>query len=172
MNQSVLKEGTHYCNQAEILIGGGADVVLTTLLGSCVSTCVFDPVAGVGGINHILLPRETTLQDNRGVAVHTMELLVNPLQRAGARRDRLQAKVFGGASFQGSLGDIGARNVAFVEKFLQDDGIPILSTSTGGTQARRLRFWPGTGQVRMKLVEEIPVEAPKSKTGGGELELF
>jgi chemotaxis receptor (MCP) glutamine deamidase CheD len=86
--------------QGEQAVSEDPDVVITTLLGSCVSACMRDPAAGVGGLNHFLLPGDASGSDGDALrqVVHAMELLVNALLRQGARRDRLEAKLFGGAN--------------------------------------------------------------------------
>ena len=85
--------------QGEYKVVSDPDVVLTTILGSCVAACLRDPVSGVGGMNHFLLPGtgSVTGGDATRYGVHLMELLINGLLKQGARRDRLEAKIFGGA---------------------------------------------------------------------------
>ena len=86
--------------QGEFFVSDDPNVVISTLLGSCVAACLHDPLAGIGGMNHFLLPGQLD-HDGNGAAerlgVHLMELLVNGLLKLGAGRDRLQAKIFGGA---------------------------------------------------------------------------
>jgi chemotaxis protein CheD len=150
--------------------------VLTTLLGSCVAACIRDPVAGVGGMNHFLLPGETGSVDVR-YGVHAMELLVNGLLQQGARRDRLTARIFGGGRMVEGLSDVGAMNVAFAERFFRDEGIPLEGGSTGGVRARRLQFWPVSGRTRQMFMggaELFDAERPIAIAPdlGGVLELF
>jgi chemotaxis protein CheD len=87
--------------QGEYKVVTDPDVFLSTILGSCVAACLRDPVAGVGGMNHFLLPGSAAAMTSGGDAtrygVHLMELLINGLLKKGARRDRLEAKIFGGA---------------------------------------------------------------------------
>ena len=87
--------------QGEFAVTEDPDVMMGTILGSCVSACMRDPVAGVGGMNHFLLPgeRETTDGGPQSMryGVQSMELLLNALYRMGARRERLEVKLFGGA---------------------------------------------------------------------------
>jgi chemotaxis protein CheD len=108
-----------------------------------------------------------------------MELLINGLLKKGARRDRLEAKIFGGGKLFDGLSDVGASNAAFAERFLRDEGIPIVSSSTGGLSARRVEFWPASGRVRQRLVavDNAPTEvrrpvAPAPAASSGDLELF
>jgi chemotaxis protein CheD len=163
-----------------------ANVVLTTVLGSCVAACLRDPLAGVGGMNHFLLGES---RDGAGSAdgdmirygAYAMEVLINGLMARGASRNRLEAKLFGGARMLGGLSDIGAANARFARKFLADEGIPLLGESLGGDAARRLEFWPVSGRVRQRLVsvqevEQKPARAPAAPApaaaDGGDLELF
>ena len=99
--------------QGEFCVTDDPNVMLTTILGSCVAACMRDPVAQVGGMNHFLLPGVDDRSKNReaeSYGVHLMELLVNDLLRHGARRDRLEAKLFGGAATMQGLCDVGALN--------------------------------------------------------------
>ncbi|WP_245759135.1 chemotaxis protein CheD [Tranquillimonas alkanivorans] len=134
--------------------------MLVTLLGSCVATCLFDPVARVGGLNHFLLPAGS---DNPRQSVrygaHAMELLINGLLRRGANRHRLKGKLFGGARMVDGLSDIGAANSLFARDFLAKEGIECVGSSLGGVQARKIRFVPTTGAARQMLVERQAVEA-------------
>ena len=105
--------------QGEYSVSADPNVVFTTILGSCVAACIRDPVAGVGGMNHFLLPgnengARSTEAERYGV--HLMELLVNGLMKKGARRDRLEAKLFGGAKMMERLSDIGKLNASFAER--------------------------------------------------------
>lgn len=139
--------------QGEYVISDRSDEVLTTILGSCIAVCLFDTQSSVGGMNHFLLPEsDGTGTDNMRYGTHAMELLINGLLKRGAERSRLQAKVFGGAKMIGNLRNIGEENGKFARKFLQDEDIPCLSESTGGTCARRIRFWPTTGRVRQLMI--------------------
>lgn len=137
--------------QGEHRIADDPRVVLSTVLGSCVAACIRDPVAGVGGMNHFLLPgdrREHDELDAQRYGAHAMELLVNALLAAGAQRRRLQAKLFGGARMLKGLTDVGAMNAAFAEQYLRREGITYLGGSLGGERGRRVQFWPVSGRAR------------------------
>ena len=136
--------------QGEFFVTEAPDLVLTTILGSCVAACMRDAVAGVGGMNHFLLPGEECPQSGGGVryGVQAMELLVNGLLRRGARRDRLEAKLFGGGRLIDGLTDVGDQNAAFAERFLRDEGIRFTGGSLRGDQARRIQYWPVSGRAR------------------------
>jgi chemotaxis protein CheD len=139
--------------QGEFLVSSDPRDVITTLLGSCVAAFMRDPVAGVGGLNHFLLPGgDASDRTAMKYGLNSMELLINGLVRAGARRDRLEAKLFGGGRIVPGLTDIGAENGRFAEEFLRREGIRYLGGSLGGDQGRKIRVWPVSGQVQqMKL---------------------
>ncbi|MCC1492051.1 chemotaxis protein CheD [Cognatishimia sp. F0-27] len=137
-----------------------SNAIITTVLGSCIAVCLFDKERKLGGMNHFLLPsgRPRSPECVR-YGANAMELLINRLIKHGAQRPKLEAKVFGGAKMIDSLKDIGAANAAFAETFLRDEGIPIVSQCTGGTFARRIRFWPTTGVVRQLLINDFSEDA-------------
>ena len=146
--------------QGDFRISRDPDVVFSTILGSCVSACVFDPGANVGGMNHFLLPGDDAAsRSEMKYGVMAMELLINELLKAGARRGQLRVKLFGGARVSASFGDIGEKNVSFARSYLQREGFRVVSESLGGIQARRLHFRPATGAARMVLLP--PTEAPQ-----------
>ena len=108
---------------------------------------------------------------------YAMEVLINDLMKSGARRDHLQAKLFGGARIMQGFSDIGATNAAFARRFMTDEGIPVVAESLGGRSARRVEFWPATGRVRQRAVDEAPplalrpTPSPAMADAGG-VELF
>lgn len=171
--------------QGEFAVSDDPDIMMGTILGSCVAACMRDPVAGVGGMNHFLLPGE---RENVGggpqalrYGVQSMELLLNALYRKGARRERLEVKLFGGARVIDGLSDVGQQNAAFAERFLASEGITMVGGSLRGDQARRIQFWPVSGRVRqMALVDpgRQVFEAERAKpvapalADDGDLELF
>ena len=161
--------------QGEYHVSGDKALSITTLLGSCVAACIHDPEAGVGGMNHFLLPGDeaaSPLVARHGV--HLMELLINGLLKKGAARDRLEAKLFGGARTMQGLGDIGVSNARFAQEFLRREGITVTGGSLGGETGRRIQFWPASGRVRQKLVQasdDIRHADPVLPTAG-DLELF
>jgi chemotaxis protein CheD len=169
--------------QGDYAVTDETSVVLTTVLGSCVAACLHDPVAQVGGMNHFLLPGDEGSQgDSLRYGINSMELLINGLLRMGARRDRLEAKLFGGARVVQGLSDVGAQNAVFARRFLAEENILCLSESLGGSQARRVQFWPSTGRVRQLLLDKVDPTTLAQETRGraaapardedGDLELF
>ncbi|MCB1906900.1 MAG: chemotaxis protein CheD [Rhodocyclaceae bacterium] len=141
----VLHPGEYYCSRGPM--------VLSTLLGSCVSVCLYDERAGAMGMNHFLLAerrhdRTPLLSSEAGrYGIHAMELLVNRLLALGAQRRSLRAKAFGGANVLGVHASatepayrIGEVNVGFVREFLARDGIPLVAEDLGGSCARQVHF--------------------------------
>lgn len=163
-----------HITQGEFATGDGRGGTISTILGSCVATCLFDPDAGLGGMNHFLLPEGASAGvQTASFGINAMELLINALIRQGAERSRLQAKVFGGARMIASLADIGARNGEFVLEFLRREGIACIGSSLGGTLARRIEFWPESGRARQRVLTEAPiVEAVAVPAVGNGVELF
>jgi chemotaxis protein CheD len=124
---------------------------VTTILGSCVAVCLWDGHAGVGGVNHFLLPycpADAALANARFGNV-AMARLIERLIALGARRDRLQAKVFGGAcvieAFRGSGRHLGEKNVEMAMGALEEAAIPVVSRDVGGHHGRKLVFDTGEG---------------------------
>jgi chemotaxis protein CheD len=135
-----------------------ARLMMTTVLGSCVAACINDPVARVGGMNHFLLPGDVSGGEGMRYGVHAMELLVNALLRRGARRERLQVKLFGGGRMFDKLADVGAQNAAFAERFVRDEGLTLAGGSLRGGQARRVQYWPISGRARQALLAPTDAE--------------
>ncbi len=141
--------------QGEFRISRRSDDLISTVLGSCVATCMWDPVKKIGGVNHFLLAEgETEGVVHSRYGVHSMELLINGLLKLGAERNRLEAKLFGGARMYGAFGSIGDDNARFARQFLSAEKIPCLAESLGGTHARKLRFWPTTGRAQQMLLSD------------------
>ncbi len=166
--------------QGEYRVSDDPLVAFSTVLGSCVATCLHDPLAKIGGLNHFLLPgTKDGAHDTLSYGVHSMELLINALLKRGAARDRLEAKLFGGARMMNSLSDIGGQNARFAREFLARESIPLIGESLGGDRARRIQFWPESGRARQLLVAahetplvEAPPPPPPPAAKVGEVELF
>ena len=157
MSEGFDRENRVYIAQGEQAVSDEDGRVITTILGSCVCACLHDPELGLGGMNHILVPDGGPSDiAARGAGAMAMETLINAMMKRGARRDRLTAKVFGGAAVVAGLSDIGEMNAKFVFRFLGDEGIPVLSQSVGGTKARQVRFWPASGRAQQRFVQAAP----------------
>lgn len=137
---------------SEYYVTGEAKVMLT-VLGSCVAACLRDPQAGVAGMNHFMLPDAADGGSDHPDAMryggHAMDTLVRELVKAGARRERLQAKVFGGAAVLPNMPflNVGDRNARFVLRYLQEEGINLHAQDLGGRHARRVSFMADSGKV-------------------------
>jgi chemotaxis protein CheD len=138
-----------------------APAEIATLLGSCVSACVWDSHRKIGGLNHFMLPdspsEARTLADKTKslrYGLYAMECLVNDLLTMGAKREHLSAKVFGGANITGALNTqhVGRRNAEFVIEFLKKDKIRVVASDLGGPHSRRIRFNTQTSAVRVERV--------------------
>ena len=128
-------------------------VVISTLLGSCVSACLYDPINMVVGMNHFLLSSKRNIENIPVCAteagrygVHAMELVINGMLKLGAKRENLSAKAFGGGSLyqthhgSGGFFRVGEVNSRFIFEFLKNDGIPIIAYDLGGNTGRMIRF--------------------------------
>ena len=134
------------------------DMLIATVLGSCVSACIRDRLTGLGGMNHFMLPDGGADAGNSPVSASmrygsfAMEILINDLLKAGARREHLEAKVFGGgAVLRGFTAmNVGERNAAFVMQFLKTERIPVLAEDLNDIYPRKVYFFPRTGKVLVK----------------------
>ena len=145
------------------------DVILMTLLGSCVACCLHDPAAGVGGMNHFMLPEGGTgpVGESARYGVHAMEVLLNDLLKEGGRRGRLQAKIFGGGNvLKGfTVGNVGEQNVRFVREYLSREGIPVVGEDLLGAQPRKVGFFARSGRALVKRLPKIQdVEVSRMET--------
>ena len=128
---------------------------ISTLLGSCVAACIRDRRSGIGGLNHFLLPGDDSQACAR-YGTYAMEVLINDILSRGARRQDLEAKVFGGAAvIISSFGfNIGRRNGEFVLGYLANEGIEVKARDLGGVRGRRLVYRPLTGEARVQYLSD------------------
>lgn len=136
------------------------DMLIVTVLGSCVSACIHDPTTGIGGMNHFMLPGSPDHRTDNPSArygVYAMELLLNHLLKLGAKKQRLVAKVFGGGNVLKSFTatPIGHRNADFVQAFLSTEKIPILSQDLLNEFPRKVYYFPGSGKVLVKKLSQL-----------------
>ena len=131
---------------------------IATVLGSCISACIYEEGGGIGGMNHFLLPgdfrdEEIFLSPIASYGMFAMELLMGELIKLKVNRGKLQAKIFGGAEMlMENTSSIGKINIRFIKSFLEMEGIPIVSNDLGGTNARKIFFFPRSGKVMVKKV--------------------
>ncbi|MGU7769476.1 chemoreceptor glutamine deamidase CheD [Burkholderia sp. MR1-5-21] len=140
------------------------DMVLMTVLGSCVAACLHDPFAGIGGMNHFMLPDDgtdpdATASDSMRYGAYAMEMLINELIKAGGRRERFEAKVFGGAAVLAGMTtiNIGDRNADFVRRYLALERIRITAEDLQGVHPRKVAFMPHTGRA---MVKKLRLQVP------------
>lgn len=140
------------------------DMALVTVLGSCVSACLRDAKTGIGGMNHFMLPDDGKLIGTHGnispggrYGVHAMELLINQILKLGGQRDRLEAKIFGGANvLQGfMLSNVGQQNAEFIVEYLNLERIPILARDLLEEFPRKIYFFPRSGKVLVKRLRKM-----------------
>jgi len=134
----------------------GADVTFSTVLGSCISACVRDVEARVGGMNHFLLAEQSgSARDRYGASARygafAMEQVINTvLTKGSGSKTNLEIKVFGGGNINSGLNDVGSKNIEFVREFLSAEGYSVAGEDLGGTFARRVLFNPQSGRIMIK----------------------
>jgi chemotaxis protein CheD len=137
----------------------GSDMVLVTVLGSCVSACIRDVRNGVGGMNHFMLPEGGSLDEVANASArygtYAMEVLINTILKQGGRRANLEAKVFGGGNVLEGLtvANVGHRNAAFVREFLKIEGIPVKAQDLEDIYPRKVYFFPRTGRAMVRKLK-------------------
>ena len=190
---NVYYDRTFDCDAAKILPGEyyytGKDMLIVTVLGSCVSACIRDRVKGLGGMNHFMLPDGgdpgNPVSASMRYGTYAMEVLINDLLKAGARREHLEAKVFGGgAVLRGFTAmNVGQRNAEFVMQFLKTERIPVLAEDLNDIHPRKVYFFPKTGKVLVKKLMQTQNDTVakreldyarrlKVEPVGGEIDLF
>jgi chemotaxis protein CheD len=134
------------------------DVAFSTMLGSCLSVCAYDSDAGVGGMNHFLLPEshqdeDIKFSDSFRYGSAAIESLLNSLYAHGAAKNGLKIKIFGGANvLKNASRDIGEKNVKFTKNFFQRENLRIETEDLGGNVGRRIVFHPASGKVLLKTI--------------------
>jgi chemotaxis protein CheD len=170
-----------------------SDEAITTVLGSCISACMRDPTTRIGGMNHFMLPEDSSpgksswIEGPGGLATrygsNAMESLINELMKLGARRDRLEVKLFGGGRILSSMTDVGKKNITFAKDFLKLEGFKIAAEDVGDVYPRRVLYFPATGVVMLKRLRALDVSAIAqrennylsslaAKPAGDDVELF
>lgn len=139
-----------------------SNTLIVTVLGSCVSACIRDRLSGIAGMNHFLLPNDGSCRDNllsesARYGAYAMEILINHLIKLGARREQLEAKVFGGGNVLKGFStiNIGERNAEFVLDYLKLERIPIVAKDLLDIYPRKVYFFPDTGQVLIRKIKNL-----------------
>lgn len=134
------------------------DEMLVTVLGSCISACIYDHISGTGGMNHFMLPHSTTGKwagDSLATRYgnFAMEHLINELLKLGAIKKNLRAKIFGGADLiETTRYTVGAENIKFVHEYLKLEGIKIMHEDLGENCSRKVYFTPYDGETSVKRI--------------------
>jgi chemotaxis protein CheD len=148
-------------HQGDCLVGGEEDLTFATILGSCISACIRDTEANIGGMNHFLLAEPSgSAKDRYGASARygafAMEQLINKvLTRGSGRKANLEIKVFGGGLINAALTDVGAKNIEFVRDFLHNEGYAVAGEDVGGSFARRVMFKPYSGRAFVKRLDSV-----------------
>lgn len=162
------------------------DIMVMTVLGSCISACIWDARVRAGGMNHFMLPDGDSSDGGGRYGSYAMELLINQMLKMGARRETMQAKVFGGAQVMAGFTtmNVGERNTKFVLDYLATERIPVVSQDVLDIHPRKVCFFPVTGKALVKRLahshpETLAVEERKGNaatmarsTSGGSVDLF
>ncbi len=195
VSTSVYYDRTFNCQAAKISPGEyyftDQDMLIVTVLGSCVSACIRDSVSGIGGMNHFMLPdggsagKDNPVSESMRYGTYAMEVLINQLLRNGAHRENLEAKIFGGGNVLKSFTtmNVGDRNAEFVRKFLKEERIKVTGEDLLDIYPRKVYYFPKTGKVLVKklksthndpLVQREEAYASRLKVAdvGGEIDLF
>jgi len=176
-------------NAVKVLPGeyfvSGDNVVIMTVLGSCIAACLWDSRARVGGMNHFMLPESDSTDVSGRYGSYAMELLINEMLKLGARRETMQAKIFGGGQVMANFTtmNVGERNTSFVVNYLQTERIPIVSEDVLDIYPRKVVFFPATGKAMVKRLAHAHPEALAQEvrgnaatvaktTSGGSVDLF
>ena len=145
--------------------------VVYTVLGSCISVCLRDPLAGVGGMNHFMLAAPSSDNaldrwvDTGRYGSFAMEMLMNEIFKRGGRKDRLEAKVFGGGKIYDGTIDIGAKNAAWALDFLEREGICPLKADVGDLCPRKVYYFTDSGKVLLKKLDRVVANAIAQEEG-------
>lgn len=138
------------------------DILLVTVLGSCVAACIRDNLNGIGGMNHFMLPdngsdTHAPVNASARYGIYAMEILINQLLKLGARRPNLEAKVFGGGNVLDGLtvANVGQRNADFVLEFLATEQIPVVAQDLVDIYPRKVYFFPESNRVLVKKLRKV-----------------
>jgi len=187
---------THRLVTAKILPGElyvtTQDEAIVTVLGSCVSACIWDRTAGIGGMNHFMLPATADASRVADFAhaseaarygTFAMEALINAILKFGGRRAALQIKIVGGGRVLRGATDVGDRNIEFVREFIRNEGLNVVGEHVGGVLPRKVWFHPLSGRALVKELKSTATTTVANReqqyasqlgqdSKGGDIELF
>ena len=165
----------------------GENIVICTVLGSCIAACLWDRTLNIGGMNHFMLPEGDSTDVSGRYGSYAMEVLINEMIKLGAHRETMQAKIFGGGQVMANFTtmNVGERNTDFVTQYLQTERIPIVSEDVLDIYPRKVVYFPATGKAMVKRLAhahpEALVEQERSRgsaaqlaktNAGGSVDLF
>jgi chemotaxis protein CheD len=142
----------------------GNDIMISTVLGSCVSVCIRDRISGVGGMNHFMLPGDRlkqgrSLESSARYGTHAMELLFNHYSKLGGNLTNLEAKVFGAGKVMDGMSDVGRQNADFALQYLKARNIQVVAVDIGDIHPRKVIFIPRTGQAFVKRIRNQTLQS-------------
>ena len=155
MEASKIVPGEYYVTRREM--------VLVTVLGSCVAACIRDKESGIGGMNHFMLPNST--HDNNSwisasarYGAYAMEVMINQILKQGAKRENLEAKLFGGGAVIKNMSamNVGDDNAKFALDYLRREKIPVVAKDLLGSFPRKVYYFPHSGKVLVKKLRDLP----------------
>lgn len=148
----------------------GQNIVICTVLGSCIAACLWDRALNIGGMNHFMLPEGDSADASGRYGSYAMEVLINEMIKLGARRENMQAKIFGGGQVMANFTtmNVGERNTDFVTQYLQTERIPIISEDVLDIYPRKVVYFPATGKAMVKrLAHAHPEKLVAQERAGG-----
>lgn len=131
--------------------------MITTVLGSCVSACVYDPRRRVGGMNHFMLPDKSgsPADESARYGIYAMETLINELMKCGCKREDLKVKLFGGGQIIKNMSDVGRENILFAKNFIHAEGLELEASDLGLIYPRKVNFFPHSGKAMVKRLKTL-----------------
>lgn len=163
---AVYFDRTFHCHAVKIGPGEyhvtDKDLMITTVLGSCVSVCIRDRNRYIGGMNHFLLPcqgksmsKNNPINECARYGAYAIEILINQILKMGGVRGDLEAKVFGGGKILERMSDVGKQNGVFALEYLRREGIPLMAEDLGGAYPRKIYYSPTSGRVYVRLLKSL-----------------
>lgn len=155
-------DGHHGVHAVRVLPGqyyvtDNSKEMISTVLGSCIAACIRDRKLGIGGLNHFMLPAGELTLDGMATryGAYAMEHLINDILKLGARRENLEIKLFGGGKIMRGMTDVGQKNIDFVLRFLETEGLAIEASDLGREFSRKVNYFPTTGRVLVKRLRSL-----------------
>ena len=135
----------------EYYVAEGPKELMVTVLGSCIATCIFDPISKIAGMNHFLIPGDFNTPPSPRYGIFAMEYMINEILKRGGVKTRLIVKVFGGGNvMKNTTMQIGQKNIEFITEYLANESLTIAASDVGDDCPRRVHFYADTGKVRVR----------------------